>query len=88
MIDLGAKSIILVSRPDGHSEETKRFILEIQKPGINIATPLCDISDEHSLANKLRNLKAYCHPSKAVSRQRWFCRFDSKIPSDKAGSTD
>ena len=88
MIHLGVKSIILVSRTDAHSEETKSFILEIQKPGINIATPLCDISDEHSPANKLRNLKGYCHPSRAVSRQRWFCRFDSKIPYDKAGSPD
>ena len=53
MIDLGAKNIILVSRTGAHSEETKRFIQEVQKPGINIATPLCDISDEHSLASML-----------------------------------
>ena len=85
MIDHGATSILLISRTDAHSEETKRFIQEMQKSGINIATHLSDISDEHSFASMLRNLKAYCHPSKAVSRQRWFCRFDSKIPSDKAG---
>ena len=84
-VDHGAKSIILIFRTDAQSKETKRSIQEIQKSGIKLATPLCDISDEHSLASMLRNLKAYCHPSKAVSRQRWFCRFDSKIPSDKAG---
>ena len=51
MIDLGAKNLILLSRSGALSEQAKKFVQEIQNMGINIVTPLCDISDEHSLAS-------------------------------------
>lgn len=51
MIDLGATNLILVSRSGTSSEKTKTFVQEMQTKGINMTTPLCDISDENSLAS-------------------------------------
>ncbi len=49
LVKRGAKNLILLSRSGARNQAAKDFVQDLSAQGINVATPLCDISKEADL---------------------------------------
>lgn len=57
MAHRGARYLILLSRSGPRSEEAKSTVQDLQRSGVRVCTPLCDIADIGSLHDALQQLE-------------------------------
>ncbi|KAF2762994.1 hypothetical protein EJ05DRAFT_495835 [Pseudovirgaria hyperparasitica] len=60
--DKGAKNLILLSRSGGSSVAATTLLAELHAKGVKVMAPKCDISDEQSMSENLRDCKE-CMPA-------------------------
>ncbi|KAL8961754.1 MAG: hypothetical protein Q9193_001734 [Seirophora villosa] len=64
MANRGAKNLILLSRSALHKEDAQQLITELQRKGVRVETPACDIADEEALALVLASCSQKLPPIK------------------------
>ncbi|KAL9012268.1 MAG: hypothetical protein Q9173_002960 [Seirophora scorigena] len=64
MANRGAKNLILLSRSALHREDAQQLITELQRKGVRVETPACDIADEEALALVLASCSQKLPPIK------------------------
>ncbi len=60
----GAKHFLLLSRSGASSKDARELLSEMQKIGVTIVAPPCNVSDEHALATILSDLAEKLPPIK------------------------
>ncbi|PYI32692.1 putative polyketide synthase [Aspergillus indologenus CBS 114.80] len=60
--DRGARHLLLLSRSGGQSERGRMLVEQLQRRGVQVLAPACDVSDEVPLQNTLQLCKSQMPP--------------------------
>lgn len=76
----GARHLILLSRSGPVSEKARKLVQDLADCGVNVATPLCDVSNSESLEKALRDAATTMPPVKGCIQGSMVLRVRSLLP--------
>ncbi|KAJ8129093.1 hypothetical protein O1611_g4539 [Lasiodiplodia mahajangana] len=62
MVDLGVRNLIVTSRSGAADKSAKTLVADLQREGVNVAAPACDITDKNALENAIASCLATMPP--------------------------
>jgi NADPH:quinone reductase-like Zn-dependent oxidoreductase/acyl transferase domain-containing protein len=62
MVKQGARNLIVTSRQGAEEESAKAFVADLQRKGVTVATPACDITDKKALNNAISSCLSQMPP--------------------------
>ncbi|KAI1150680.1 polyketide synthase [Nemania diffusa] len=62
MVDLGVRNLIVTSRSGAVDKSAKTLVADLQREGVNVASPACDITDKIALENAISSCLADLPP--------------------------
>lgn len=67
----GAKHLVLLSRSGPKLEVAKQLVAKLEKEGVEVYSPQCDITDREALKAVVQHVQQYMPPSKGAFNHPW-----------------
>lgn len=88
MAQRGAKNLIFLSRSGASNAEARELLESLQKLGVRVEAPKCDISDFDSLESVLIELRSQMPPIKGCIQSSMVLRVSGHSASGPSHETD